>query len=809
MKTVLSIILLSLIFAFNGNGYVFAQTGFGSSQKFNDGWLFALNPTEDDLYRPFFDDSNLERVNLPHDWSIRQPMDSTLAAATGFLPGGTGWYRKHFEITDSLPLHYIYFEGIYNRSDVYLNGHRIGGRPNGYISTLYDLSPYLKKGDNVLAVKVDHSRYADSRWYTGSGIYRDTWLISAGATHLTQWGVGFTTKSIDDKGATVEVSVEVDNPVGSYLNVRLIDSKGKVVAESDGKAEKKNRYSFHVGNPQLWSVSDPNLYKLYIVVSDSMGNHVDETTSYVGIRTIHFSSDKGFFLNGENMKIKGVCLHHDAGTLGAAVPREVWRRRLCNLKSIGVNAIRMSHNPQAPMVYGICDEIGLLVMDEASDEWEFPKRKWIKGWNVGKPGYDGSYDFFEEWIDRDVADMVRRDRLHPSIILWSIGNEVDYPNDPYSHPILDGAEINQPMFGGYKPDAPDAGRIGKIAKRLAAVVRSIDTSRPVTGALAGVVMSNETEYPEAVDAVGYNYTEDRYDMDHASYPDRIIYGSENSSTYDAWKAVRNREFISGQFIWTGTDYLGESNGWPARGFYTGLLDFGSFTKPRGHFRAALWKDEPTIYIGTYPVPKDDPILHPAEAAMHPDNNGPWLSIDAVDTWNYSPGDTIRVVCYTNTPFARLNLNGIEAGEKKPFDDDTGIIYWDIPFAPGVLSAEGIDDKGKTVVDYSIPTVGDPVKLEARVEETDMSEGVKHIVVEILDSNGNRVKSATNEIVCILDGDGSLLGLENSDNNDTGDFTDNRQHAYQGRLLAYIKKGEGPLTITFKADGLSSMTINLE
>jgi beta-galactosidase/beta-glucuronidase len=262
------------------------------------------------------------------------------------------------------------------------------------------------------------------------------------------------------------------------------------------------------------------------------------------------------------MKVKGVCLHHDAGVLGAVVPPEVWRRRIEALKAMGANAIRMSHNPQAPIVYDLCDELGMLVMDEGSDEWEFPKRKWIKGWNKGEPGYEGTYDFFEEWIERDITDIVRRDRNHPSVFLWSVGNEVDYPNDPYSHPVLDGSSISQPMFGGYDPKRPNAERIGKIAKRLAACIRAVDSSRPVTGALAGVVMSNETEYPEAVDVVGYNYTEERYDTDHAKYPNRIIYGSETRNDFSAWKAVRDREHIFGQFIWTGTDYLGESGAWP-------------------------------------------------------------------------------------------------------------------------------------------------------------------------------------------------------------------------------------------------------
>ena len=245
----------------------------------------------------------------------------------------------------------------------------------------------------------------------------------------------------------------------------------------------------------------------------------------MGLRTLQFSPDKGFALNGEWMKVKGVCVHDDAGVLGTAVPAEVWKRRLLNLKAIGVNALRMSHNPHAPVLYDLCDSLGLLVMDEASDEWEFPKRKWMKGWNQGRPEYQGTYTYFEEWIERDVADMVRRDRCHPSIFLWSIGNEVDYPNDPYSHPVLNGdGDFTQPIYGGYKADQPNAERIGKIAQRLAPIVKALDPSRPTTGALAGVVMSNATAYPSAIDVVGYNYTESRYDEDHKTYPKRIIYG---------------------------------------------------------------------------------------------------------------------------------------------------------------------------------------------------------------------------------------------------------------------------------------------
>lgn len=779
-----------------------AQVSFGDAKKFNDDWLFRL--TDDStIVQPNYNDSQWRKLDLPHDWSIEGQLSPTLASCTGYLPGGIGWYRKHFTIDDQAARHYIYFEGAYNRSEVYLNGHLLGKRPNGYASFLYDMTPYLKEGDNVLAVRIDHSRYADSRWYTGSGIYRDVWIVSAPQIHFAQWGVGYQAKSLTNSRATIVVDTEVEKheAVSGTLEVSavLLDSNGKQVAKGTTRVANKEKglskqnLTLKVSKPHRWNLDDPYLYTLRTELYAD-GKRIDGCDTQVGLRTLDFDANKGFALNGQWMKVKGVCLHHDAGVLGAVVPPEVWERRLRNLKEIGVNAIRMSHNPQAPIVYDLCDQLGLLVMDEASDEWEFPKRKWIEGWNVGTPQFDGSYDFFEEWINRDVTDMVRRDRNHPSIFLWSIGNEVDYPNDPYSHPILNGSSISQPMFGGYDPKAPDAMRIGIIAKRLAACVRAVDTSRPVTGALAGVIMSNQTEYPEAVDVVGYNYTEDRYDLDHATYPDRIIYGSETRSDIEAWHAVRDKDFIFGQFIWTGTDYLGESNPWPARGFYTGLLDFGSYTKPRGYFRASLWTEKPMAYIGTYPQ-KDH------------------LSYDAWDIWNYEPGQLIRVVCYTNTPQARLLLNGKEVGEMKPYDDKTGIISWDIPYQPGELKAEGCDKDGKTLACYSIKSSERPYSLRATVDRNELStdKATAHITVEVLDENGTVVKLGDNNITCTIEGPARLLGLEGSDNADMGDYTDNQQRAYHGRLLAYIQTTgeEGSIKVRFTSPLLKGAEVVLQ
>ena len=783
-----------------------AQVSFGKPSLFNEGWLFSLSD-HPSAKLPDFEDTEWRQLNLPHDWSSEGKLSPKNASCTGYLPAGIAWYRKHFQYVPSKdsPLSYLYFEGVYNRSEVYLNGHLLGKRPNGYISFMYELTPYLKKGENVLAVRVDHSRNADSRWYTGSGIYRDVWLVKAGEMHLSQWGTSYRLLSEENGNATVEVTSRMEHARGKslrglQLNVTLQDADGQTVATKKSiinvVGEQVHTDTLTVRNARLWSVKRPYLYRMKITLS-KQGRLLDENEVKVGLRTLEFDADHGFALNGEWMKVKGVCLHHDAGVLGAVVPREVWRRKIGQLKEMGANAIRMSHNPQAPVVYDLCDELGMLVLDEASDEWEFPKRKWVEGWNVGTPSYDGTFDFFEEWIDRDVTDMVRRDRNHPSVFLWSIGNEVDYPNDPYSHPILDGdgASINQPMFGGYKPEQPHAERIGKIAQRLAADVRAVDISRPVTGALAGVVMSNQTAYPDAIDVVGYNYTENRYDTDHLLYPKRILYGSETGVGFDSWKAVRDKEYIFGQFIWTGTDYLGESGRWPSRGLNTGLLDFNSFKKPRGWFRASLWSPKPVTYIGTYKIPQQ-PRWRNA------------LSTDAQDDWNYQEGDSIRVVCYTNAAKAHLLLNGKEIGETKAYDDHTGVISWDLLYQPGTLYAEGLDAAGNVISAYAIHTVGEAVNFRlSLLDEKQEAVGVHQVLVELLDDTGHLATQDRHDIACEVSGDGIFLGMENADNRDMSGYKNTHRSAYRGRLVVYVQRtGFGEIRLTFKAKGLKDTSL---
>lgn len=768
-------------------------------RSFNKDWLFSLSDSTVYASPSYAGDTTWRVVNLPHDRSREGIPSPDLASCTGYLPGGTAWYRKHFTYSpdNERPLTHIYFEGIYNRSDVYLNGHLIGSRPNGYVSTEYDLTPWIREGDNVIAVRVDHSRHADSRWYTGSGIYRDVWLYNKPARHIDNWGVIYTTSTPSPNRANVDVAVVLaGSPAkGLTLSATLSSPDGKIVATKNNIKGVGDtiRFRLPVKNPQLWDTDNPNLYKLTTRLSKDNAV-IDTDVTQVGIRSIAFDPDTGFTLNGKSMKLKGVCLHHDAGVLGAAVPPIVIKNRLQKLKEIGTNAIRCSHNPQAPKFYDYCDSLGLLVMDEGSDEWEFPKRKWIKGWNVGTPGYDGTYDFFEEWIETDVTDMVRRDRVHPSIILWSVGNEVDYPNDPYSHPILDGdkAGFTQPIFGGYNADAPNAERIGLIADRLAKRIRQADPSRPVTGALAGVVMSNCTIYPEVIDVVGYNYTESRYATDHEQYPNRVIYGSENRSDYQAWTAVRDNDFISGQFIWTGADYLGESGRWPSRGLGTGLLDFSNHIKPRGYFRRALWSDTPAIYIGTSPLKFGNRRFN-------------HISIDAPTVWNYTAGDSVRVVCYTNMPSASLWLNDLQIGEEKPVDPSTGVIYWDTTYQPGTLTAIS-NDRDNRPVTYSINTLTRPAHMQARVIDRDSTHAI--VEVELLDDNDNLCTLADNMVSCHTQG-ARLLGLESGSNTDMSQYTDRRRRFYNGTITAYIElQPDRTAHLTFTSPLLPDCTISL-
>lgn len=828
MKKIFSILILTLSYL-----SLQAQVSFGQSENINKEWKFILSDAEGAQFVDY-DDHDWQQLDLPHDWSVKEQLSPTLASATGYLPGGIGWYRKSLNIpvTKQGEKVFLYFEGIYNRSEVYVNGYLLGKRPNGYISFMYDITPYIKYGEkNVVTVKVDHSRSADSRWYTGSGIYRNVWMVYASPLHIAQWGVYVYPKNVTERQAVMHVEIELENETSAASTLMieniLVAPDGKQVSSDresltvEASGRKKMIMELKVRKPKLWDLEHPNLYRLVTTVSRN-GKVIDCTETTTGIRTFTFDPDKGFALNNRWMKMKGICLHHDAGVLGAAVPREVWKHRLETLKSLGCNAIRTTHNPQAPDLYDLCDELGLLVMNEAFDEWEFAKRKWIEGWNVGTPGFQGAFDFFAEWGEKDLGDMVRRDRNHVSVFAWSIGNEVDYPNDPYSHPILDGKTstgFTQPIFGGYKKDAPDAVRLGIIAKRLVKVVKEYDQSRPVTAGLAGVAMSNETEYPGALDITGYNYTESNYDSDHKKYPDRIIFGSENRHDLDAWKAVKDKEYIFGQFLWTGIDYLGESGKWPSRGFYSGLLDFGGFIKPRGYYRQSLWSETPMVYLGTYPTPVkgSESRMEDVWSMLEAENSGSDYeektpSMDAWPIWNYESKQLIRVVCYTNQLRVRLELNGVIVGVEKSYDENTGIIYWDIPYDAGKLEAVALDRRGIETVRYSIQSSGRPYSLSIQSAEKVIDRGgLAQVVLQVVDEKGIPVMLADNEISCHISGPVHLLGMEGSNNVDMSDYTDNKHRVYHGRLLVYLQATEkvGTAHIRFASPLLKAAEMVLE
>jgi hypothetical protein len=768
---------------------------------FNDGWKFYKGDISN-ANQPAFNDAGWREVDLPHDWSIEGPFDEQWASATAYLPAGIGWYRKTFELNNSIRTKniFLYFDGVYKNSEVWINGHYLGRRPNGFIPFQYELTPFLNKtGKNVVAVKVDHSQFADSRWYTGSGIYRNVYLIAANPVHVDLWGVFFTTPKVSAQKAEANVTVTVLNQSGKNTPVvvesQLMDAKGKKIASAQQQItatpgnKTEARLSFSADHPSLWSTDHPELYDLVVTLKQD-GKQIDRVVQKVGFRSFKFDRDKGFFLNGKNMKIKGACIHDDAGALSVAVPKEVWERRLQLLKEAGCNSLRMSHNPHADYLYDLADQMGFLVMDEAFDEWEIGKNKWIKGWNVGTPGNDGYHSDFKEWADRDVQDVVLRNRNHPSIILWSIGNEVDYPNDPYTHEILNTGRNPQIYGKGYTPGKPSAHRLTEIAKQLVAGVKKYDTTRPVTAALAGVVMSNEVGYPEVLDVAGYNYQEFRYADDNKKYPQRIIYGSENGMALSAWKAVEDNDYISAQYLWTGVDYLGEARSWPARSNTAGLLDLAGFPKPSYYFRQSLWTEKPMTYLVT--------------SAISTANNN---RRNSINSWKYKEGDSVLVTCFTNCDEAELFLNDQSLGRKKLADASDRLIVWRTIYHTGSLLIKGYKN-GVEVSHYALQTFDEADAISVKADKILFDPSKKELAqieINIVDQNGVLVANADNEITVTIEGPAKLIGLESGSAFSHEDYKSNKRKAVNGKLLAYVQSQQkaGTIRITIESQGLKT------
>ena len=530
----------------------------------NDGWRFHLGDAADAYYMGF-DDRGWRQVTVPHDWAVEHPFDPCWASGTGYLPGGIGWYRGHFclDPEDAARRVRVTFEGVYKRARVWINSNYLGQHAYGYTGFSFDISEFVRPGENVIAVRVDHSEVADSRWYTGSGIDRPVTLTVTDPVCFQEHGVFAVTEADDGEEAVIQVRYETEGAEAVRFVLRT--PEGQTAAE--GKAEgAKGCLRLQAVSPRRWGPADPFLYTL-CGEAEKNGTVCDRLEIPFGVRTAVFDADKGFFLNGENMKLKGVCVHHDAGCLGAAVPESVWRIRLEKLKAMGCNALRTAHNPPDPDLLDLCDRLGFLVMDEAFDEWEGIKNKWWQGHNVYPPKHFGYAEDFPQWHEQDLRAMVERDRNHPCVILWSIGNEIDYPNDPYVTPlfkeVLGNNDANKPLAERlYDNRKPDAGRLAKVAAELTAQVHALDDSRPVTSALSFPELSNRTGYADALDLAGYNYREQFYEEDHKAYPGRVILGSENSHDPAAWRAVTEHEYMAGQFLWTGVDFLGECPGWP-------------------------------------------------------------------------------------------------------------------------------------------------------------------------------------------------------------------------------------------------------
>lgn len=803
-RIILTLVLFLLIFH-----PICGQPGGREVQNFNFNWKF-FKGDQPGAEKSDFNDSGWRILDLPHDWSIEGPFSKEWASSTAYLPGGIGWYRKTFTVPADQKNRktFLYFDGVYNNSEVWINGVYLGKRPNGYISFQYDLSPWLKYGqENTVAVKVDHSKYGDSRWYTGSGIYRNVKLIITSPLHIKRWGVRYTTPEVSAEKAKLNIEVTMLNELktASTFNLKnyLVAGKDtvgktsqKITLEPSG--EKVILQSMDVIKPKLWDIDSPDLYSLITVLEGK--DTKDNLTTKVGFRNFRFDPDKGFFLNGRNLKLKGICLHHDDGALGSAVPRKEIERRLDLLKELGCNSIRTSHNPYSSDFLDLCDIKGFILIDEAFDEWELPKNKWIEGWNNGTPGKDGYSSVFKEWATTDLTDFVMRDRNHPSVFMWSIGNEIDYPNDPYTHPILS-TQANPQTFAKYNPKLPDANRLGVVAKELVATIKKLDTTRPVTAGLASVLMSNETGYADALDVVGYNYQEFRYASDHQKYTKRPIYGSENSMTLEAWNAVKDNDYVIGQFLWTGFEYLGEAGQWPARHSTSGVIDLAGNKKPEFYFRQSLWSDKPMVWIGT------------TDKAV---NSGPvnlWSHKRVDPLWNWNNGQIISVNAFTNCEEVELFLNNKTLGIQKLTNFKSSVITWDVPYEKGILKAIARNN-GKDVATCELKTTGTPSIISAKCDAAAIradKQDIARIYVNITDIDGNTVYNAENEITCTVSGPVKLIGMEDANPQNTEDYKGIKHKTYHGKVLIFVQSLDksGKATITLSSVGLKSATVSLD
>lgn len=775
------------------------------------GWRFTLGDAPG-AERPGFDDGRWRRLDLPHDWSIEATPreDAPGGGRMGYYPGGIGWYRKAFRLPAGARGQRVWleFDGVYMNGDVWVNGVHVGKRPYGYVSFAYDVTAQVKAGINVVAVRVDNSAQPSSRWYTGSGIYRHVWLTVAPPAHVAHWGVTITTPRADSAGAIVAVRTRLENaaPAARRLTLRstVLDATGHEVATADtavelaGKGGAELAQALAVTAPQLWSVTSPAMYALRTTLLDG-ARILDTVTTPFGIRTLHWSADSGFALNGTRTKLLGVNLHHEAGALGAAVPERVWERRLLALKAMGVNAIRTSHNPAAPEFMDLCDRLGFLVMAEAFDEWTF-----------GKVPH-GYARYFKDWGERDVADFVRRDRNHPSIVLWSAGNEIGEQGAPAGHLVL---------------------------RRLLDVFHREDPTRPVTTGNDNIAADANAATPAfltSLDVVGYNYV-DRWherretfaEQDKRLHPDWKMVGTESGTIFQSfdeqyslgddatrvdpnyttgmltaerrWKWIAMRDWFSGDFMWTGLDYLGEAT-WPFVGFASGMLDIAGHPKDGFYFWQSQWTRRPVVHLFPH-----------------------W-------NWPGREGQVIPVLAYASCNIVELFLNGRSLGEKRmefPAQGTSGgwnsyalpvvrattndlHLSWDVPYAAGELRAVGKWRDGSACAEDVVRTAGPAAALRLRADRdtlTTTAGDVLHVEFEVVDARGTVVPTATS-LVSFTAAGGRILALDNGDLREPGRNRRDQRRAFNGRGLAILAAtAPGRLSLTATAEGLGHVTVTV-
>jgi len=798
------------------------DTGQRLRENFDRGWRFHKGDFPG-AEVPRLSDADWRILDLPHDWSIEGPFDEKEPSSFcgAYLPTGIGWYRKRFHLPNSYKNKKltIEFDGIYELSAVWVNGHFLGQRPYGYVPFFYDLTPHVALGDeNVIAVKVDNSRQTNCRWYSGSGIYRHTWLLNTNKLHVAHWGTFVSSSRVSKQAAALRISTRISNesesPAGCTLVTSIIDGNGNVVdsAEASQDIATGQEYEFlqeiKVNLPHLWSVNDPYLYRAHSTVRTG-GRTSDEYDTPVGIREAVFDADSGFLLNGERVKLNGVCLHHDGGSVGAAVPERIWERRLEILKEMGCNAIRTSHNPFAAEFLDLCDRMGFLVMNEAFDEWKVPK---------GQIGPNGYAKYFDEWYERDVQNLVRRDRNHPCVVLWSAGNEIGDQGSPQ------GAETLQQLLKVFNTEDPT---------RMVTAGCDHIHSEPASEAA-------RPEFLALLDVVGYNYVDrwrDRkekyYSIDRHAFPRRRFVGTEseamggvrgeypelfaasapvagffqflrgrNVDVEQLWKFVSTYDYVAGDFMWTGIDHLGEAR-WPMKSSSSGVIDTCGFKKDGYYFYQSQWTDKPVLHLFPH-----------------------W-------NWKGKEGQIIPVTCFTNCDTVELFLNGRSLGVKGYEFPRLGMevrwgnlpdrakvlrttadlhLSWDVLYEPGALKAVGTKD-GKIFATDEVYTTGEPASIGLSSDRasigTDPSD-VAHVTVHILDQNGRVVPIADNEIAFEIEGAGSLLATDNGNPASLEDYKSNRRRAFNGLCLAIVKSNgkTGEIQVSAVSPGLQAARVSI-